>query len=758
MRRTTRSLRTWMSAGALTLAMAGAAMAQGDPYRVVVRQVDSSNFPEVTVEFQVFTQDVNAPTWSVDDFDVEVLEQVMGMDPEAIPGLEVSEVEPCSDPKDVALAIALDVSGSVTEHLPEMQQGIVAAFEHMKTYTDTEDVGGVFAFSSDGTWRFPQTPGEYVDEPSEVQQAVQQIPNGGASPIWAGMREELTGLLGYRRGEEDGPQRVLATFTDGMDNSSSGGDGGDLLQKAARGGAVLVMLGYGQIQNFAALQTLANASGGVYVPGATDNVEKALTDIIEAVRRTYCVTYKSPHQNVVNEPADVTVSTGGSMGSARFPLPFLIPEDQRDTELFMPVTQFQYQTLAAGPTMPFVEVEMTLRDADGQPLQAEGPERPEASASFMLPPSAWGCGLDGMCGYSIRRTDFPDKWDDLFQVPTERVELHDRPDETVIDGIVHYDVRTRFMLEGFDAGAAREYPSATRLSVQDRTPPHVLLQVRPQDGGAVLRARVHEQEIDQDPNMFGGDRPSYAAVKGPGQGAKRARIEYQWRSEDGEVQGQGENEAWALWQDGDGDGVLDTPVFRAGDVVASVGGQDAVLARGIEVAAGTRLALEIAARDNYTGLVSSTRSEDADAFSNPGFDPVEGAAHARFDLNASEAQPGRTQDPYLARVPREDLEADLSTPGLAWWIEDRTQGVVPDRFAGLDGITEVIYTASDEDVRDQLAEEGEFLPPGPLRVLKIRAQDGNGNVTLLETPLVILETGFQARTLQWRSRREAFLD
>ncbi len=751
-----------MQPRAVRLALVALALSTPNPvvaqapgaYEVVVQNVDASKFPEVKVEFQVFTKDVNAPTWQP-SMGIKVLEGVLGSTKD---GKEVSAIERCSDPRDIVLGIAIDVSGSVSDVLPQMQQGIVAAFRKMEGYTDTEDTGAVFAFSTGGVFRFPQETANpaYIGDTRQVETAVQSIQAGGGSPIWAGMRTELDRLLPFRADDKK-VKRLLATFTDGQDNQSSMADAMDLLQKAQRGGATMVMLGYGDDQNTLGMEMLAKASGGVYVPGASGNVEKALSDVIEAIRNTWCVTYKSPHPNIVNEPATTTVVTGGSQGSARYPLPFVIPEDTRQVELYMPVSKFAYTLLAAGSAMPFVEVAMEYVDAAGAPVAQEaGPARAEKKVQFMVPPAAWKCQGDD-CGFYVRRYDYPDKWDQLFRVPTDKVSLHDDDTKLVIDGVRHYSLKTKFHLEGFDQGAGRDYPSATRVSVQDRTPPAVWMQVRPQDGAAPLSTRVLEAAIDQDPGLFGGGRPTYEGARTVGQGAKQAQVQYAWRDpQGGEVQGRVEGQHWALWTDrpDDDDLIPETAVFRTDEAAAMVDDTHGIFEYGLRVPAGTRMSLEIAARDNYAGLTASGRTADQAAFTSPGTDPVAGPVHARFDMNEPEAQPGSSRAPYLTARPRAELEADLGVEGVAWWIEDLTGGALQDRYVGLEGLTEIVYPGADEDVRDELAARGEFLPPGPLRMLKIRAQDGNGNVTLEEFPLYVEETSFSAKTLEYRSRRE----
>jgi len=254
-------------------------------------------------------------------------------------------------------------------------------------------------------------------------------------------------------------------------------------------------------------------------------------------------------------------------------------------------------------------------------------------------------------------------------------------------------------------------------------------------------------------------RPSYHMAQTPGSGNKLARLVYSWRDENGEpVTGDLPGQLWGLWD------AERNPVFQTEDAMAGTqsqaisGTEHGIFTEGITVRAGSRMFLEVAARDNYALLEQSSLAEDAEALADAAIEvPVEGGEprieprHAAFDLSQAEPEPFAEKAPYLPFMELEEQkkEENRMKPGVTWWIESKDER---DRYAGIEGIREVHYQLPDSAIAPGL---GQMVLSGgqPIRILKVRAQDGQGNFTVLDLPLRVVPNGFRARTLDWQSRR-----
>lgn len=797
-------------------------------YRILVNEVDSSEFPRIKLRFKVLIQNAGAPEWDP-SIPLQVVEDVQ-LTKDGQPQLDrkegrIVEAPSLCDIQPVAMGVAIDVSGSVAPVADAISQGTQAVFQKM--YEESQkfqvrDVGALYAFSTDTQQRFPLpqgSPGQqgvpgqqggfvpgsaiqgstiagwngatapagapgagasYYTEGQglmQLAQIAQQLPRGGGSPIWNGMKNEAN-LLSLHDPQNSRLQRVLVTLTDGQDNESGGQDVQQLLQFAQQSGLTLVNLGYGQTNDMG-LATLAQMSGGVYVSGVNQNIDQVLIAILGGMRKTYCLTYESPHPNLVNEPALVNVVTQGSSGQGVFPLPFVIPEDSSQVKLFVPMTEYTYKALSQGKDFSssplFAATTASLVGADGaawKPGKTDkgmiGPDR--AFTEFQFYATEWTEGTKDqpLSGWGFYLTSDKEEWTRMYKVPTDWVNLKADEKTQVVTGVSHWELAAN--LEEPTAPqntggsrAARSYPVRVRLSVQDRTPPHLLVRARPMDGGAQMELRVLPQAVDEDPQIMQayGDRPTYAMAQSPGQGNKLARAVYSWRDAEGRaVEGDLPAQLWGLWDD------QQEPVFTGTDPVtgavttAMKGDAHGVFTTGITMKAGSRMLFEVAARDNFALLEQSSLDADKLAFDVPATavpladgQSREEPVHAQFDLSLPEAEPFAEKAPFLPFMKLEDQKKDENRgkPGVTWWIESKDER---DRNAGIEGITEVQYQLHDEVIRPGL---GQVVvgPDEPLRILKVRAQDGQGNFTVVDLPIRVLPNGFNARTLDWKTRRVA---
>lgn len=750
-------LRRFARCTLLGLGLGLAAHAQApatSPYRIVIQEIDSTNFPKIELKFQVFLQDIDAQPWDVSQ-PIVIQEYIESNLADAV---DMEEPYLC-ETSPVMMGVAIDVSGSVAGVMNEIIEGVQQLFQEMQDFTQQnpgakKDLGAVYAFSSSQNGRYPDpsAPEGYTDQLQDLQQVVQDIRGGGASPIWVNMDKELTELLGYLPTDKD-YKRVLATLTDGNNNVDEGAID-SLLTNAQRGGAQLFNLAYGS-PNSPPLQGIADASGGAYMPGAEDNITKALTSLLASVRNTYCVRYSSPFGDRVNEPNTVTIDSGGTRDQAAYPLPFLIPEDTKNTTLFFPLTRWRYELLAAGDpnNLPGVKASMVLRTADASPVrwEPESPDHPDRSyKSYEVAPgeTRWvaDTGADRY-GFEI---PIPEE---VLSIPTDFVDIitPPAPGEQLISMVQHYIVTAELVYSvdpttGDTAQAGRQYPSATRLSVQDRTPPHVYARFRPQDGGPGLELQVREAgTFNMDTQLVDGTGLDDAAARQTGFGAKRARADYQWRDATGAaVEDQAEDQ---LWSDRDQfDPVQVLPGTLPGEVSQV----------GITVPEQQRMAIEVLARDNFAVVGESTAEEDRYVWEIDQTGERTGVPlHAEFDRLRPEAQRDSIAAPFLPIVSRADLEGDRARAGVAWWVEKHYNDPDPSPYDDVESLPVLAFQQSDLDVLKMLQREGLTLPPAgePVRTFNIRAQDGQGNVTRLRLPLVVGNTRFDPRLVEWRRAR-----
>lgn len=747
----------------LGLGLAAHAQTATTPYRIVIQQVDSTNFPEIELKFQVFLQDINYPPWDPDRDGIYIQEELASQAGQPLAAIDMKPIELC-ETRPVMMGVAIDVSGSVAGVMDQIIAGVQQLFQEMQDFAVAnpnakKDLGAVFAFSSDQHGRYPDSGAaeKYTDQLQDLQTVVQGIQGGGASPIWVNMNEELTQLLGHLPEDKD-YKRVLATLTDGNNNVDDEAIN-TLLSSAQKGGAQLFNLAYGQ-PNDGPLQAIADSSGGAYLPGAENDITTALTSLLSSVRNTYCVRYTSPFGDRVNEPNTVTIDSGGTRDQAAYPLPFLIPEDTKNTTLFFPVTRWRYELIAAGnpdpAAMPGVVANLTLRTADADPVawQPPGfdmPDRAYKTYRVEAGETRWIAepGPDefsGRYGFEIPIAD------PVLSIPTDFVDMLTPPQqgEQLISMVQHFLVTAELVYQdaasGGTAQAGRQYPSATRLSVQDRTPPHVLARFRPQDGGPGLEVQVREVgTFNQDTGLVDGSGPTDASARQPGFGAKRARTDFRWRDEDGRaVSGEAPDQ---LWSERD---PLDPLKVLPGSLPAEVASV------GVTVPEQQRMAIEVLARDNFAVVGQSTAEQERDVWQ---FDQVgerDGVPlHAEFDPNRVEAQRDAIAPPYLPIVSRGDLEADRAIAGVAWWVAKNYQDPDPGPYDDVESLPVMVFQQSDAEVLRMLDKAGITLddPAKPVRTVEVRAQDGQGNVTLLSLPLVVGDTRFDPRLVEWKRAR-----
>ncbi len=595
---------------------------------------------------------------------------------------------------------------------------------------------------------FPET--GFTDDLAKLAAESANLAVSGGSPIWKSTADEMERLAGYRPPaptgpDGEGPVKVLALLSDGEDTADEPirPQMRRIRQAALSSGSMVVTMGYGDVFEWP-MRRVARRTGGFFVPGVDQNVEGALGAVIDGARKTYCLSYRSPHTDVVNETATVVIRISGSRGEAPYALPFVLPEDSRNLVLFFPVTDRVAAPEDPSPP-PVLEATFTLQERDASEWAARGrPDRPErqvvvpvAETDWFLvpePPMPGGKGAPpppppGAAGMPPPQPPGtgrpPGMWsgflvkvpDALLRVPTEAMNLDDTVAPT-----------QRFRVSVKPAPGAqgsRNVAAAGRLSVQDRTPPVVRVRVFNQDGTPPQMVRILEAAPDQDPALVPEGEADDERVRIPGPGAKTARVAAEVVEPGSPSRGfVAESPTW-------------TPDLSAGQTRDSPW---------ILLWAGARARLEVVALDNHEGLSESLHPADRDVFS-PAAQGSQGeplyADPDRHDL----PDPGDSPPlPFLPHRPRRELETSLRVAGITWWIE--APGDPRDRNQGIEFLSQLGYTYPDRAVLGSDPDD-----PPSLRTLCVLAQDGAGNQTRLRIPIYVEDLEFSARRIRTESMR-----
>lgn len=699
-------------ASLLLLATATASGAAGaDPYRILVNQVDASDFPEVRVEFQVYVQDPLAPAFQP-GMGVAVSEHVRELDLGVRPAPDAGPAELCRE-NPVVLSVVLDIPDSVKGELPQIRSGAAEAFRRLGQGGAAGGYRAALYALAEVPKRFPET--GFTEDLAMLSTRSATLEVGTGSPVWRNVAEETERLAAYQPtpapgGAADEVVRVLALVADGTETTDEPPETNMLRIRAAAlaAGVRVVTLGYGQVFE-EPMQKVAGLTDGLFVNGVDQNVGPALSAVVDGASRTYCLRYRSPHTDVVNEVASLALTIGGSRGEAPYNLPFLVPEDTRQVDAFFAVPA---RVAAVGdPTPPpALEATLTLVEADGSPWEARGrPERPQRQAVVPVAPQDWtlvpeassAAASGGWSGFVVRVPA------ELLRVPTEFLD----PADTAAP-VPHFRIAV-----GPAAGTApgRRIVVTGLLSVQDRTAPAVRVRLFTDDGAAPQWVRVVEAPADRDPGFVRQARVQDETARTPGPGDKRVQASMRGRAADGSESRVTRDEV---------DGSIE---------LAPHTGEARLL-----LWARSRARLEVLALDNFAEVAGSFETSDADVF-------LAGAVGAGGEPRYADPERGRLPNPgetpaapFLPWRTRSELEGSARQAGVTWWVEAPGDPADPERQ--VEHREYLAYYYSDRRARRGAPEDGSAL-----RVLRVRAQDGAGNVTDLRIPLRVEELGFSPR-------------
>jgi hypothetical protein len=779
--------------GLLTSVVTPPQEVDADPsYDIKVTGVDTRSFPDITLEFQVLPKDIESPTFSpaaLRQANFEITETVLG---ELRPVSEIDGEPPvtlCSTAS-LVVGIAVDSSCSVQNVIGDLKaKALLFASEVLDPARarTPEDAISFYAFDGKGKFRTPSlaaatdgdpaTPAYYsvTNQPATAYDEFAAVdvdrPCLG-SPIFESMIEELGWLVDYRRGDNE-LRRVLVAFADFRDTEGRSAKRAMIDALEANGDVQVVGLGFGRVdkrkvkQVFGLDEETDSYRRGGFIQNGSEDVFKALRAVYDGLGYTYCLTYTTPFPNRFNEVVDVGIEfTEPGIGAvsrakARYALPLVVPEDNDDVRVFLPLAYEQYEAATQDDGDNTTIVVRPRFIPDPEAVVGKGPPR-DVPEELQAPGTAVVDHTDLGFGVWLRESELGEDWPALFEVPTEYVRVD--PDDPGAPRLLD---ASRFELDVLirtpaSLGDGTPYKGTPIVTVQDRTPPHVFVRLAPSDGRRPHQLTVREDQADRDPMPLDSAVPvpadgrlDSAAVMPTGSGGKRARVDLRWVDTEGaEFDATLLDQRWSKFPDGGGPGQEVAAFQDAAGTPATqqVFVPDDYVDGGLRVGAGVRVEVTVLARDNYARLdeVDSTHPVDGAAFSAPDPTAPDGPVHARFDQNRPEAQGTVPEAPFLPVATIEELRADPTRAGVAWWIQSSDDR---DRFANQPGIRTFQYPKDDIAVLADLAEEGVVVPPFPLRTFEVQAQDGQGNVTRTTIPLFVTPTGFDAQRIETQTGR-----
>lgn len=264
---------------------------------IEVRQVDNSNFPEVTLYASITDSLGNAiENLNLSDFKVsEITEDGNLKEAEVEDIYQVIGSEKCS------VNLVLDASGSMNT-----DDKIYQAKSAAKSFVDYMDLESgdqveVICFND-----YVYLQHEFSSDKESLKYGIEDFPADGQTALYDALYSALNQTF-----YEDGAKCVIG-FTDGMENASSYSFE-DVVDLAQNTGIPVYIIGIGEEYDAAALQELAALCSGQYYSANTSDLESILEDIYisiyEEQKNYYVLRYKSKNMTYLDEFRDVIVET-----------------------------------------------------------------------------------------------------------------------------------------------------------------------------------------------------------------------------------------------------------------------------------------------------------------------------------------------------------------------------------------------------------------------------------------------------------------
>jgi VWFA-related protein len=276
----------------------------GDDLVVRITQVDTSQFPHVTVYVSV--TDADGEPAEVESSRLSLSENGVEMTPESITG--VGEME-----NPLTTLLVMDVSGSMNTN-DKLEAAKDAARAYVRQMRPN-DQAGLMTFNTS----IKQVQNVTTDS-SQLLNAIKKLKAKDDTAMYDALMQAIDNLQPYAG------RKAIIVLTDGMDNRSQS-DAAQVIAKIGPAGLSISTIGLGDPAHTSgtlsgldepALSALAQTAGGVY---GYANDSASLTKLYErygrALQSEYAITYSSPStlRDGVNRALSVSLKAGKA-GSA----------------------------------------------------------------------------------------------------------------------------------------------------------------------------------------------------------------------------------------------------------------------------------------------------------------------------------------------------------------------------------------------------------------------------------------------------------
>lgn len=288
---------------AATEATAEATSQDKEPYTGVkknvnigVRQVDASNFPEITLYASITDESGNVVE-GMDMSDFTIQEIVDGTTVDA----SINDVHRVISKDHINVNLVMDASGSMSDYskMTQAKNAAKALVNQMKL----ADGDQVEVISFDDYVYLEQ---EFTNYQSGLITAIDNITLGGSTALYDGLYAGL-----YQTHYETGAKCVIG-FTDGMENASSY-TYQDVVTMSKNTSIPVFIIGIGEEYDADELQRLANECSGRYYSANANDLESVLEDIYLSIYQEqqdyYVVKYKTQNTQNIREFRDVVLKT-----------------------------------------------------------------------------------------------------------------------------------------------------------------------------------------------------------------------------------------------------------------------------------------------------------------------------------------------------------------------------------------------------------------------------------------------------------------
>ena len=253
-----------------------------EPVDIVVRQVDNSQFPEVT--FYASVSDENGETVSgltKEDFEIREIDEQGN-----VKDAQISDIYQVMSADQVSLNLVVDTSSSMSSSNKIGQAQNAASSFLEKVNFERGDMIEIITFDD-----FVYLEQEFSNDYEALNRTIDEITLGGSTALLDAIYAGLTQTY-YASGA-----KCVIAFTDGEENASSY-TFNDVVELAKTTGIPVFIIGIGSGYGYSDLEELAKQCSGAYYSADESDLETILeeiyTQIYEAQQDYYVFRYTSP--------------------------------------------------------------------------------------------------------------------------------------------------------------------------------------------------------------------------------------------------------------------------------------------------------------------------------------------------------------------------------------------------------------------------------------------------------------------------------